>query len=25
MTNFNEQFKRIVKCTPYQFKLQSKV
>jgi AraC-like DNA-binding protein len=25
MTNFNEQFKKIVKCTPYQFKLQSKV
>jgi AraC-like DNA-binding protein len=25
MTNFNEQFKKIVKCTPYQFQLKSKL
>lgn len=25
MTNFNKQFKKIVHCTPYQFKLKSKV
>lgn len=25
MTNFNEQFKKIVKCTPYQFQRQNKV
>ncbi|WP_114782916.1 AraC family transcriptional regulator [Botryobacter ruber] len=24
LTNFNDQFKKVVKCTPYQFKLQSK-
>jgi AraC-like DNA-binding protein len=25
MTNFNEQFKKIVKCTPHQFQLKSKL
>lgn len=25
MTNFNEQFKKIVKCTPYQFQRKSKI